>query len=201
MTWNGSSTRSARADPPAGESACGAPKVVKRGVKYRRGPASGGLRRWWRTKWRGRRVGSQILRDRRRSASTVADGRGSGSFGGVITGVFLADAAAVVDNKLNVSGGVLSSFMVGPDRQAQFVLVVLSQTETDCPVRQVEVEIRPPTDDDPLIIEYELPDAAAGGEIGFAFFNIEVRLPVNGRWVFVVTGGAGVFSLPLQVSG
>ena len=45
----------------------------------------------------------------------------------------------------------------------------------------------PPTDDDPLVIEYELPDAAASGEIGFAFFNIEVRLPVNGRWVFVVT--------------
>jgi hypothetical protein len=62
---------------------------------------------------------------------------------------------------------------------------------------RVEVEIRPPTDDDPLVIEYELPDAAAGGEIGFAFFNIEVRLPVNGRWVFVVTGGAGAFSLAL----
>ena len=118
----------------------------------------------------------------------------------MITGAFLAEAAAVVDNKLNVSGGVLSGFMVGPDRQVRFVLVVLTQSETDSPVRRVEVEIVPPTDDDPLVIEYELPDAAAGGEIGFAFFNIEVRLPVNGRWVFVVTGGAGTFSLPLQVS-
>jgi hypothetical protein len=63
------------------------------------------------------------------------------------------------------------------------------------------VEIRPPTDDEPLVIEYELPEAAAGGEIGFAFFNIEVELPVNSRWVFVVTGGAGTFSLPLQVHG
>jgi hypothetical protein len=119
----------------------------------------------------------------------------------VITGAFLAEAASVVENKLNVSGGVLSGFGLGPDRQAKFVLVVLTQAETDSPVRRVEVEIVPPTDDDPLVIEYELPEAAAGGEIGFAFFNVEVRLPSNGRWVFVVTCGPGVFSLPLQVSG
>ena len=119
----------------------------------------------------------------------------------MITGAFLAEAAAVVDNKLNVSGGVLSRYAVGPDRQVRFVLVVLTQSETDSPVRRVEVEIVPPTDDDPLVIGYELPDAAAGGEIGFAFFNVEVRLPVDGRWVFVVTGGAGTFSLPLEVHG
>ena len=118
----------------------------------------------------------------------------------MITGAFLAEAASVVDNKLSVSGGVLSSFGVEADRQARFVLVVLTQSETDSPAQHVEVEIRPPTEDDPLVLEYELPDAAAGGEIGFAFFNIEVRLPVNGRWVFVVTGGAGTFSLPLEVS-
>jgi hypothetical protein len=119
----------------------------------------------------------------------------------VITGAFLAEAASVVDNKLNVSGGVLSGFRLEADRQARFVLVVLTQSETDTPMRRVEVEIRPPTDDDSLVIEYELPEAAAGAEIGFAFFNVEVRLPTNGRWVFVVTGGAGVFSLPLEVSG
>ncbi len=122
----------------------------------------------------------------------------------MITGVFLAESASVVDNKLNVSGGVLSRFMVGPDREARFVLVVLTQAETDSPVRRVEVEIMPPTDemdDESLVIGYELPDAAVGGEIGFAFFDVDVRLPVNGRWVFVVTGGAGTYSLPLLVSG
>jgi hypothetical protein len=119
----------------------------------------------------------------------------------VITGAFLAESASVVDNKLCVSGGVLSGFQVGPDRIAQFMLVVLTQAETDSPVLVVDVEIRPPTGDEPLTIEYELPEAVAGGEIGFAFFGIEVRLPSNGRWVFVVTGGAGTFSLPLEVSG
>ena len=119
----------------------------------------------------------------------------------MITGVFLAESASVVDNKLNVSGGVLSRFMVGPDREARFVLVVLTQAETDSPVRRVEVEIMPPTDDESLVVGYELPDAAVSGEIGFAFFDVEVLLPVNGRWVFLVTGGAGTFSLPLMVSG
>ena len=119
----------------------------------------------------------------------------------MITGAFLAESASVVDSKLRVSGGVLSGFMVAPDRQVKFVLVLLTQAETDSPERLVEVEIMPPTDDEPLKIEYELPEAAAGGEIGFAFFNLEVRLPVNGRWVFVVTGGIGTFSLPLEVTG
>jgi hypothetical protein len=137
----------------------------------------------------------------RRRTRPSADGLRSGTFSGVITGAFLAEAASVVDNKLTVSGGVLSGFGVEADRQARFALVVLTQSETDSPVRRVEVEIRPPTDDDPLVIEYELPEAAAGGEIGFAFFNLEVRLPVNGRWVFVVTGGIGTFSLPLEVTG
>lgn len=118
----------------------------------------------------------------------------------MITGAFLSEAASVVDNKLSVSGGVLSGFRVGSDRFAHFMLVVLTQAETDSPVRHIEVEIRPPSDDEPLTIEYELPEAAAGGEIGFAFFNIEVCLPVDGRWVFVVTGGAGAISLPLMVS-
>jgi hypothetical protein len=117
----------------------------------------------------------------------------------VITGAFLAEAASVVDNKLNVAGGVLSGYVVGPDRSAEFVLVVLTQAETDSPVRRVE--IRPPTGGEPLTMEHELPEAAAGGEIGFAFFDIEVRLPVDGRWVIVVTGGSGAISLPLQVSG
>jgi hypothetical protein len=38
----------------------------------------------------------------------------------VITGAFLAEAVSVVDNKLNVSGGVLSRFTVGPYQSAQF---------------------------------------------------------------------------------
>jgi hypothetical protein len=119
----------------------------------------------------------------------------------VIVGAFLAEAASAVDNKLNVSGGVLSRYAVEPDRSARFLLVVLTQAETGNPDRRVDVEIRPPTDDEPLLIEFELPEAATTAEVGFAIFGIDVKLPVDGRWVFVVTGGAGVISVPLQVLG
>lgn len=106
-----------------------------------------------------------------------------------------------MDNKLNVSGGVLLRFAVEADRLAQFLLVVLTQSETGSPDRRIEVEIRPPTDDDPLTIEFELPEAAITAELGFAIFPIEVTLPVDGRWVLMVTGGAGMISLPLLVRG
>jgi hypothetical protein len=118
----------------------------------------------------------------------------------VITGAFLAESASAVDNKLDVKGGVLARFMVGPDRTARFVLVVLTQSETGNPDRRVEVEFLPPDGDEPRRVSYELPDAATGGEIGFAFYPIEISLPVDGRWVIVVTGGAGAISLPLLVT-
>jgi len=119
----------------------------------------------------------------------------------VIVGAFLAEEASVVNNKLAVSGGVLYRFALEEDRSAQFLLVLLTQAETDSPVRHVEVEIRPPTDDEPLVIEYELPEGAIAAEVGFAIFPIDVIMPVNGRWVIVVTGGAGFISLPILVSG
>jgi hypothetical protein len=118
----------------------------------------------------------------------------------MVSGAFLAEAAATVDNKLNVQGGVLSKFTVGPDRFARFVLVVLTQPDDDDSDRRVDVEIKPPTVDPPLYKWFEAPAAALGDFPGFAFFEIDVRLPFDGRWVIDVTsGGAGV-SLPLVVS-
>ena len=55
--------------------------------------------------------------------------------------------------------------------------MVLTQAETDTPDRLVNIEIRPPSGDEPQDLEFELPEAAAGGEIGFAFFRIEVSCP------------------------
>lgn len=118
----------------------------------------------------------------------------------ILTGAFLADAAAAVDNKLNVQGGVLSRFAVGPDRLARFVLVVLTQAEPDSWDRDITVEMRPPTDDEPIRLNFEAPEAAVAEFPGFAFFEIQLRLPVNGRWVLVVTGGTGAISLPVLVS-
>ena len=49
--------------------------------------------------------------------------------------------------------------------QPSFVLVVLTQAETDSSIRRVEVEVRPPTDDDPLVVEYELPEAVPASPV------------------------------------
>ena len=116
-----------------------------------------------------------------------------------VTGAFLAEAAATVDNKLNVQGGVLSKFTVGPDRAAQFVLVVLTQPDDDDWDLRVDVEIRPPTLDVPIYKWFEAPESAVGEFPGFAFFEIDVRLPLDGRWVIDVTGGGAGVSLPLVV--
>lgn len=118
----------------------------------------------------------------------------------ILTGAFLADAAAVVDNKLNVSGGVLSRFGLGPDRSARFVLVVLTQAEPGSADRMIKIEMRPPTDDDPIQLEFEVPEASVAEFPGFAFFELQLTLPSDGRWVMVVTGGTGAISLPVLVS-
>ena len=118
----------------------------------------------------------------------------------IVTGAFLAEAAAAVDNQLNVQGGVLSRFALGPDRFVRFVLVVLTQAETGSSDRRVDVEIRPPTGDEPLRLDFEVPEVAVAEFPGFAYFDIQVKLPEDGRWVLVVTGGTGAISLPLLVT-
>jgi hypothetical protein len=118
----------------------------------------------------------------------------------MLGGAFLAEAAATVDNKLNVQGGVVSRFYVGPDRLARFVLVVLTQPDDDDSDRRIDVTITSPTLDPPIRTWFEAPEAALGEFPGFAFFGIDVVLPSDGRWsIDVSSGGAGV-SLPLVVS-
>ena len=118
----------------------------------------------------------------------------------IVGGAFLAEAAATVDNKLNVQGGVLSRYTVGPDRLARFVLVVLTRPDAEDSERRVDVEIRPPTLDEPISEWFEAPEAAVGEFPGFAFFGIDVMLACDGRWVIDVTSGGEGVSLPLVVS-
>jgi hypothetical protein len=119
----------------------------------------------------------------------------------ILTGAFLAEQAATVDNKLNVAGGVLSKYTVGPDRSASLVLVVLTRADSNNSDddRRVEVELMPPTGEAPVHRRFEVPAASIGEFPGFAFFGIDVNLPVDGRWVIVVTGGTEAITLPLLV--
>ncbi|OBA74554.1 hypothetical protein A5641_27655 [Mycobacterium sp. 1554424.7] len=118
-----------------------------------------------------------------------------------LTGAFLAEAAATVDNKLNVQGGVLSKFTVGPDRFARVVLVVLTQPDSEDSDRRVDVEIKPPTLDAAQYKWFDAPEASLGEFPGFAFFEIDARLPVDGRWTIEVSCGDSSVSLPLVVDG
>lgn len=122
----------------------------------------------------------------------------------IITGGFLAEHAAAVNNKLDVSGGVLSRYRVDADRTAQFVVVVLTQAETDNTDRGVVIDVLPPADisDEPLrVLQADLPDEATGAEIGFALYSLGMTMRFNGRWRIIVAGAGGSVSLPLDVSG
>jgi hypothetical protein len=47
--------------------------------------------------------------------------------------------------------------------------------------------------------EFEVPEAAIGKFPGFAFFDIEVNVRVDGRWLILVSGGAGTISISLVI--
>lgn len=95
---------------------------------------------------------------------------------------------------------MLSRFAVDPDRSARFVLVVLTQAAASDSDRRVDLEIRAPDDEEPRHMQLALPDSALGQFPGFAFFDVDVSLPVAGRWVFVVTGSVGANAIPLLVT-
>ena len=121
-----------------------------------------------------------------------------------ISGAFLAEKVDAVNNKLNVTGGVISNYKVGPDRVAQFHIVVLTQGDAESSAgadRLVVIEVSPPKGGEPLHMHRELPANLANADVGFACFKFRLTLNLNGRWVVAMSGPAGAVSLPLTVSG
>ena len=118
-----------------------------------------------------------------------------------ISGAFLAEKTEAFDNKLNVQGGVISKYKVGPDRVAQFDIVVLTQGDTGGADRLVVIEVSPPDGGQPLHMHRELPANLTNADTGFACFQFQLTLNVNGRWIVAMKGAAGEASLPLTVSG
>lgn len=119
----------------------------------------------------------------------------------IVTGAFLAEAAAAVDNKLHIWGGVISHCRLGPERTVRLVLVALTQAETDNTDRTIDVDIRPPNDEDSLHISLEVPETTANNDIGFSYWPLPLQLPFDGRWVFALTAAGGSeVSFPLIVS-
>ena len=120
----------------------------------------------------------------------------------MITGAFLAESAACVDNKLNVTGGVIDHVTVDPTQLQRFVVVLLTKTQVGQAARNVEFKIRPPgVQGDPYMFERPLPDEAAQGEFGFAIFALVTNIwrHFEGRWVIEASAGGNTVSLPLHV--
>jgi hypothetical protein len=119
-----------------------------------------------------------------------------------ISGAFLAEKTEAFDNKLNVMGGVISKFKVGPDRVAQFDLAVLTQGDSGGADRLVVIEVSPPDGGgQPIHMHRELPANLTNAEAGFACFQLRLTLNSNGPWTVAVKGAAGEVSLPLTVNG
>ena len=121
----------------------------------------------------------------------------------IITGGFLADAAAAVDGLLHVWGGVVTFVTVSPDRHAQLTLVVLTQLDSGSLDRRVQVELVPPPggNGQNTILDWEVPEVATASEIGFAYWQFVAQYPVDGRYVFMVSGVGddSAVSIPLLV--
>ena len=121
-----------------------------------------------------------------------------------ISGAFLAEKVEVMNNKLNVKGGVISNYNVGRDRVAHFNIVVLTQggsEDTDEIDRLVVIEVVPPNGGEPLHMHRELPMNLRNADVGFVCFQFRLTLNLNGRWVVKMSGAAGEVALPLTVSG
>jgi hypothetical protein len=83
----------------------------------------------------------------------------------MITGAFLAESAASVDDKLNVTGGVLEHYTVDPIQDQHFVVVILTHTQPGETAGNFQMKVRPPSAEaDPLIVTGALPKEAAKGE-------------------------------------
>lgn len=119
----------------------------------------------------------------------------------IITAAFVAEAATAVDSKLHVWGGLFTRYTVGPDRIANVMLVLLTAGEEGNADPTVRIDVIPPDGSEPLNFEFDVPEATATAELGFAYQNIQLGLPTDGRWTLSIsTSGAGKpLSVPLTI--
>ena len=118
----------------------------------------------------------------------------------IVTGALLAESASVVDNKLNIEGGVVSACKVGPERAALATLVVLIQPEANDQDPKITIKIVDPSGNSDEA-QVEVPPSSLGGEVGFVFFPMRMPLPLDGRYLISASSDHGFVSLPLNVSG
>ena len=118
----------------------------------------------------------------------------------IVTGALLAESASVVDNKLHVQGGVITSCQAGPQRIVEPILVVLIQPEPLDQTAKIDVRFTDPVGA-AIDVQFDVPESSLGGEVGFVFYPLKLPVPADGRYLLAVSGRGGFVSLPLTVTG
>lgn len=116
----------------------------------------------------------------------------------IISGALLAESSSVVDNKLNIQGGVVDTFHVGPDRQVTTTLVVLTQPGESETSPAIEATFTNPIGDSHQF-QLEVPESSLGGEIGFVCYPLELSVPTDGRYLLSLSAQGGFAALPVKV--
>ncbi|UXA17590.1 hypothetical protein [Mycobacterium sp. SMC-4] len=116
----------------------------------------------------------------------------------IVTGALLAESASVVDNKLNVAGGVVDRYQIGPDRMVPVTLVVLTKPQPFDKAPSVDLTITDPSGAS-RAVKIDVPESSLGGEIGFFCLPLSFPAPISGRYVLTVRSQSSVIDLPLNV--
>lgn len=117
----------------------------------------------------------------------------------IVTGALLADSAFVVDNKLNVVGGVVDTCKADLQRLVPVTLVVLIQPEPFDQAPKIDVKFTDPSGNT-LEEQLGVPESSLGGEVGFVYYTMKMPVPIKGRYLFAVSGNSGSVSLPLKIT-
>lgn len=118
----------------------------------------------------------------------------------IITGALLAESASVVDNKLNVTGGVVSKCRAGQERICNPMLVVLLSSEPGETSATIDLTVTGPAGG-PQHAQVPVAEASLGGEVGFMLLPLALAVPVDGRYLISVGAAGGSIELPLEVMG
>lgn len=116
----------------------------------------------------------------------------------ILTGALLAESASVVDNKLNVQGGVIDSFQADSGRLAAATLVVLIQPEGSERTATIDVTFTDPVGESNKF-DLEIPPSSLGGEVGFVCYPVRIPVPTDGQYRLTVSAQTGTVTLPLNV--
>ncbi len=118
----------------------------------------------------------------------------------IVTGAFLADAAAEVAGALNIWRGVLFDFTVGADRSLSRTLVILTQRDSGSPDPTISVEIINPDGEVNRTFHWDVPESIANSEVGYYYGAVYFECPEDGRYVIVAKSGVdSAMALPIMV--